>query len=489
MPPLPTSISRRHLLRAGGVLAGMAALPLLARGNADAGRALGPAAEPGAGRLIEADFTAAERMTALPCFDGHKLPLWTFTEDPYPPVIRMALGDTLEARVANALPGEEHLTVHWHGLRIANDQDGVPFLTQPPIEKGERFIYRFTPPDTGTFFFHTHCNTVTSLGRGLAGILIVEGDETEPYDADETIVLKDWRLNAAGGGFDDFYTPAGAARAGTFGSVRSANGAVNPAIEVPAGADVRLRILNVDATRTVGLGVRGAAADAAVIAIDGCGVAPFPSRYMLLGAAQRVDMVVRTPGEGGIVEIIDFRLSEPKVLAHLRAVGPKRRGTPFDPAPLTAPRMAAPDLDNATMLPFELASSPLGAAVTEWGSGSLCTPGATFWSINKTSWPGLAESRESLPPPIATLERGRTYVFELANISKQSHPMHLHGHSFEVIETLKSELPVHRADTVMLVPRERARIAFVADNPGDWMFHCHIIEHQETGMMSYVRVA
>ena len=77
----------------------------------------------------------------------------------------------------------------------------MPYLTQQPVQPGERFAYSFVPPDTGTFFFHPHCNTAEQLGRGLAGVLIVEGDETEPYDADVPIVLRDWRIDEDGGAF------------------------------------------------------------------------------------------------------------------------------------------------------------------------------------------------------------------------------------------------------------------------------------------------
>ena len=90
---------------------------------------------------------------------------------------------------------------------------------------------------------------------------------------------------------------------------------------------------------------------------------------------------------------------------------------------------------------------------------------------------------------IATLTRGRSYVFELSNVTPHMHPIHIHGHTFKFLRSNKRDLPVHHADTILLQPKERVEVAFVADNPGDWMFHCHIIEHQETGMMSYLRVA
>jgi FtsP/CotA-like multicopper oxidase with cupredoxin domain len=94
-----------------------------------------------------------------------------------------------------------------------------------------------------------------------------------------------------------------------------------------------------------------------------------------------------------------------------------------------------------------------------------------------------------VPAPLATLVRGRSYVFELSNGTPHTHPIHLHGHTFLVLESNKRRIDPYFTDTVLLRTKERVKIAFVADNPGDWMLHCHIIEHQDTGMMGYVRVA
>jgi FtsP/CotA-like multicopper oxidase with cupredoxin domain len=90
---------------------------------------------------------------------------------------------------------------------------------------------------------------------------------------------------------------------------------------------------------------------------------------------------------------------------------------------------------------------------------------------------------------LAVLERGKSYIFELSNTTPHQHPIHIHGHSFKVLRSNKRDLPIHHADTVLLQPKERVEVALVADNPGDWMLHCHIIEHQETGMMGIIRVA
>src|SRR4029078_6517475 len=153
----------------------------------------------------------------------------------------MRFADQLEAVLDNRLRREnEHTSIHWHGIRLPNDQDGVPYLVQPPVMPGKSFRYSFVPPDTGTYFCHTHCNTSEQLGRGLFGILIVEGDAPEPYAADETILLRDWLIDLDDVKFRNFTTPRGAHRAGTFGNVRSANGANETEIRLPSSADCRL---------------------------------------------------------------------------------------------------------------------------------------------------------------------------------------------------------------------------------------------------------
>ena len=97
----------------------------------------------------------------------------------------------MNVTLANDLK-DQHSSIHWHGIRVPNAMDGVPYVTQLPVLPKERFSYRFTPPDPGLFIFHPHCNTTEQFGRGLAGVVIVEEDE--PYDDDIVCVLKDWRV-------------------------------------------------------------------------------------------------------------------------------------------------------------------------------------------------------------------------------------------------------------------------------------------------------
>lgn len=483
--------SRRAFLGSAGALAaGFAA----SRSIRPVEAALPPPATPQGGRVVDVELTAAERPFALPAFGGRSLPLWTFSAASPTPVLRLRLGDRLRVRLTNALPRKgEHVSIHWHGIRLPMAQDGVPYLSQMPVEPGQSFAYDFVPPDTGTFFFHTHCNTAEQLGRGLSGILIVDGDESHPFDAERILVMRDWRIDAARGTFLPFFTDQGASGSGSFGPLRTVNGAISPTIAVPADAMIRVRLLNIDATRIAEIGLRQGSGT--VIAIDGIAVEPFQLTDWWLGPAMRLDLALRSGAPGSTIELIDNFAEVPQVLARFTAGG-AAAGSPVGTEPtLRAGRMPMPDLAKAERLRFELAATATGARLASPGNDdfsrvvmdSLCLAQQSFWAMNKQSWPG--GDHAPLPPPLAVLRQGQSYVIEVKNVSQVRHPIYLHGHSFRVLGSNRRSLPVHWADTVLVAPRERVTIAFQADNPGNWMFHCHLIEHQEAGMMGYLRIA
>lgn len=478
-------VTRRRLLQTAA--ATLAAPPLTRlTANAKTPTAALASIRPG-GAPLELDV--AERMTELPCFDGRRLPLWTFSEDFPMPVVRAKVAEPLSVTVKNNLPiADEHISIHWHGLRIANGQDGVSYMTQPPIVPGASGEYRFAPPDTGTFFFHTHCNSVEHFGRGLFGALIVEGDEAAPFDDDLVLMMKDWRLGP--NGFLPFTTDEGAAKAGTKGSVRAVNGVVAPRYTTPASADVRIRVLNIDPARISEIGVEGA--PAALIAVDGNALGPLKFASWRLGPAGRLDIVIRSPAAGGVVRLVDYFAAEPIVLAEFESKGPAKRRSAFAPSVLKPLRFKMADLATAERISFDFSATATGQAVAAQPSidglpiGKLCLAKRSFWAINKQSWASIDHAK--LGPPLAVLKLGRSYVFELQNRTPHAHPIHIHGHTFEVLKSNQRKVTPHRADTVLIAPKERMEIALVADNPGRWMFHCHILEHQETGMMGYLDV-
>lgn len=482
MPPVfETRLSRRTLLGTGGAaLAGLAA----------GGRSL---AAP-AGDLVEIELVARQRSQRILPEPAEPSPVVTYAERFPGPVIRLRKGQRLRATLVNELT--EHTSIHWHGIRLSNAEDGVPFLTQPPTRPGERHVYEFTPPDAGSFFFHPHCNTVELLGRGLAGGLIVEEEGGPKFDVDLVCMVKDWILDRKTGRFAAFTSDGGASRAGTFGNVSTVNGSIDPVIDVPANGDVRARLYNVDSTRVIDLRVEGteSSGGAWIIAVDGNPLPPRPLDGWPMGPAMRLDVVFRAPKEAGkTLRLTNVYSAEPKPLATFRAVGPALPNKRFAPRALPPAAIPRPDLKAAQLVPMAFSATAVpqvfdqALLTTLPVADSLCLSQKTFWAINQKSWP--EGGHERLPPPITVLEKGRSYIFELANLTPHLHPIHIHGYTFQVLSSDQRKVVPHHADTVLLEPKERLRVAIKADNPGDWMFHCHIIEHQDTGMMGYIRVA
>jgi FtsP/CotA-like multicopper oxidase with cupredoxin domain len=400
------------------------------------------------------------------------------TSDPMPPTLRMRRGEPFAATFTNHL--DEPTTVHWHGLRIDNRMDGVPFLTQPYVYTGDSFDYRFTPPDAGTYWYHPHCNTLTQMGRGMTGLLIVETPDDPVFDAEIALNLRDWRLGGDGQ-FIDQFKPRDAARTGTFGTVRGANWQVEPRHDAPAGGLVRLRIAATDVTRIYTLKLEGASA--LVVALDGQSLpAPVPFDTVMIAPGQRLDLVLRMPDEEqAIVSLVDIRPSSPKTVATFAALGAslKRdlRGVPA----LAANPWTPPDLSSAEEIPLVLSATAENAA-----RDSICgTLGYSFWAINKVPWPGDTSDPSA---PLAELKLGRSYIFNLTNNTPHAHPIHLHGMNFQVIASSARNVSPLISDTYLVLPDEKVQLAFVADNTGDWVLHCHVIEHQKTGMTAYVRV-
>jgi FtsP/CotA-like multicopper oxidase with cupredoxin domain len=484
-------LTRRHLLTAAATAGFAVALPRPLE-RYDYRRALGSPSSMRGGKTVEVALVSQERQVALPCFNGKTLPMWTFTDGAWPPVIRLNHGDRLHATLENKLPRADQLnSIHWHGIRLPNSQDGVPYLVQQPIEPGQRCEYSFVPPDTGTFFFHTHCNTVEQLGRGLMGVLIIDGDTTEPYDADQLLLLRDWRIDADAGEFNSFYTLRGAARAGSCGAVRSVNGQINPEIRLPAGGDCRLRLVNTDPTRILRIGIEDA--EAAIVAIDGVAARPFTLSTWMMAPGTRIDLVIRAPQDGEAARLVDSANEEqPVTMARLVGQGAPRRLSNFDPAPLRRSRVPEPTVAGAPVLDFVFETSDAGrsfAALADLPGAEmapLCMSEKYFWTINGNPWPDHGNAR--LPPPLAVLARNRSYVFRMRNNTPFTHPIHIHGHSFTRYASTRQKWTPHNVDTFLLLPGEEAHSAIVADNPGDWMIHCHILEHQESGMMGYFRV-
>lgn len=426
-------------------------------------------------RILKPIKTEAPLMDAGPTRD-----VFTYGEPGVmPPVLRMRQGKPFAARLVNGL--DEPTTIHWHGLRIPNKMDGVPFLIQPYVYTGDHFDYAFTPPDAGTFWYHPHCNTLVQMGHGLTGVIVVESPDDPEFDAEVVLNLRDWRLGGDGQ-FIAPFRPRDAAKGGTFGTVRTANWQAKPQYDVPAGGLIRLRLAITDVTRIYSFRMQGA--EAAVIAIDGN---PVPQRFPLdllqLGPGQRLDLAVRMPDEeGAIAGLEDIRGTRPAMLATFRSVGRSLRRDIGDLAPLQANPVEKVDVANARHIRLALS-----ATAENVPSDSVCgSIGYSFWAINKVPWSGDTPDPTA---PLAELKLGKSYVIDMDNPTPRAHPIHLHGLNFTVLSSSRGPVLPLVSDTYLIQPDEKVQLGFVADNPGDWLLHCHIIEHQKTGMTSYFRVA
>ena len=408
----------------------------------------------------------------------------SLSPDAPPPVLRGRVGQLMRLAVTNQTP--DYTAMHWHGLRIPNAMDGVPYLTQFPIAPGETFDYAFTPPDAGTYWYHPHCMTMAQMAHGLTGVMIIDEAEDTGFDSDQPLNLRDFRL-AEDGSFLPYYTARGAARGGTHGNVLTTNWQDTPVYEHAAGSLVRLRVANTDTTRIYRLHLGGAKAQ--IIAWDGHPVRqslalPSTDAPLFLGPGQRVDFAVRMPdSEGQDVQVIaELPGRKTKTMAQLRSVGASLKRDLKDLPPLPENPVALPDLDHAELREFVFGWTPEGGEPNDGLCGSL---GYSFWSINRTPWAGDAAPGTG---PLAVLKRGKSYVLRLRNESPNLHPIHLHGLVFVPIRSNRRTLPPLLTDTALLLKDEVIDIALVADNPGDWAFHCHVIEHQKTGLAGFVRV-
>ena len=468
-------ISRRTLLLAGG------------------GLVLVTAARPRAVRAFddrEYRITAAPARASLAGGNHPETDVWAYDGKVPGPTLRVRQGEPVRMVIENRL--DQDTTVHWHGIRLPNAMDGVPGLTQPPIKPGESFVYEFTPPDAGTFWYHPHANSLQQLGRGLAGVLIVEEAEPVAVDRDITWMIMDWRLTSDGQIAAGFGNAMEAAMSGRVGNTVTLNAGVSTDEPVRVGERVRLRLINGSLARIMALRIEGHRP--IVVAIDGQPCDPHEPEggRLLLGPAMRIDVVVDMQGKPGqryrVVD--DFYNGLAYWLTHLAYdKAPPVRVRPID-APLELVRNPLPEPDLGTAERYELVlqgGMMGGGMMGGMGGMGMSDMGRAVWTINGTSMTGDGHAGM---PPLRTLKLGQSYLLTMRNETAWWHPMHFHGHSFRVLSRNRSPVPHHQwSDTVLLPPKETVDVAFVADNPGDWMLHCHVTDHMMAGLMTVLRIA
>jgi len=465
---------RRDFLTGGALLGAVAAAPRL-------GRAQGSAPL----RLV-----AAEGRQALAGAGHPETAIWGYGGRTPGPALRFRQGDRLKVELVNRL--SRPTTVHWHGLRVPNAMDGVPGVTQKAVEPGASFAYEFDLLDAGTFWYHSHEASVEQLARGLYGALVVEEPRAYPVDRDLVWVLSDFRLDREGRIAADFGDLRDATHAGRLGNTVTINGAAPEDLAVRPGERLRLRLVNAANARIFALTFEGASPT--VIAFDGQPVEPHREERLRLGPGQRADLVLDMAADPtGRHRVIDDEIPR----AAYRLVDLFYAGEPLKPRETPPPRLP----DNPAPRPV------VEGAVRQrllFGGGAMDpafrrkAPSAEdiervrqevragkVWSVN-----GAKHADHAHHEPLFALKRGATCVVELVNDTSWSHPVHFHGVVFDVISR-NGRAPTRRerGDTLLLNPNETGEIAFVAETAGDWMIHCHILEHQESGMMAMMRIA
>ena len=382
---------------------------------------------------------------------------YAYNEQVPGPTLRAKRGDRITAEIVNNLPVPT--TVHWHGIHVPYPMDGVTW-TEDPIAPGETFVATFVVDQVGTFWYHPHFDTARQVDLGLYGAVIVT-DPDDPIPDDDVVVIADsWgEAGAREGEGTDHHRIDGAGLVWTF------NGALNPALRPPSGSTARVRFIN--ASNTGYLAFPPADSWSWIAGDQGLRGAASPGLELL------------APGDRADAEL---------------SVGP-------DPAPLTVRPYTlnggevAPGDDVATlgMEPDGAASRPDSLAWPFSPVAPSADPGWTDlrfvlqgdaggndWTINGETFPDIT---------VPALPLDAEAIVEVRNISPTEHPFHIHGHAFEVL-SVDGIPPTHQVfeDTFNVPIRSTVRLKLVADNPGSWMTHCHILPHAKGGMMTIIDV-
>jgi FtsP/CotA-like multicopper oxidase with cupredoxin domain len=419
------------------------------------------------------ETTLEARVENLELIAGTTTPVWTYNGLLPGPLIRVAVGDRLIVHFTNDLP--EETTIHWHGLRIPNDMDGVPDVTQPGVMPGGSFTYDFTVPDAGTYWYHPHYDSAEQVGYGLYGPIIVT-DPNDPKDLgnEHVLMLSDMNLNPDGSLIPGDDAGDLGTLFGREGNTFLVNGKVNPSVTVPSGSRQRWRMINAAKSRYYQVGIDGQTFTR-IGGDDGFIAAPQPLDRVVITPAQRADVVfdVALPPSSQVPVLwipydrgfgsVEFRDS---ATMFTLATDDHARVTP-PPLPALSRDIEPIDVSSATTQYLQLTENDQDGHVVLGVNG---VPGA------------------QAPPLMAAV--GDTQIWVVENTIDWAHPFHIHGFFFQVLDT--NGVPPAVAEwrdtaDVSVYGTTRLAVKFT-DRPGMWMFHCHILDHAEAGMMGMVHL-
>lgn len=442
------------------------------------------------------------------------------------PTLRFREGDVARIRVRNQLQ-KETTSIHWHGLLLPNAQDGVPYLTTPPIQPGATHTFEFPLTHSGTYWYHSH--TGLQEQRGVYGSIVVEpkGGEPQRADREHVLVLSDWtnenpqevmRTLMRGSEYyavrkGNLQSLAGAIRTGALREYLDREKSRLPSMDISdvaydaflingqrrstlaarPGETVRLRVINAGASSYFHL--QSATGPLTIVAADGPAVKPIQVNRLFMGMGETYDVLVTVPkagawevratahdgsghaslllGEGEEHPAPDmpkpdlYRMDETLLAAISDA---EESGKLTEVAALAAenPRPLSPYRRLEALAPTSLPGTNAARTLTLRLTGDMQR---YIWSINSKTL------KEDSAIPI---RRGEVLRLELINDTMMHHPMHLHGHFFRVLEGKGALSPLKH--TVDVPPMGKRTIEFLANEERDWFFHCHLLYHMEAGM-------
>ena len=480
------AVTRRTVLSGlvgAGALVGLSACSKAASLVGPSAIAAAEAARPRSDAIRKLSLTAAPTTIDLA---GRTVKTWAYGTSPISAGLRAKAGERVQIAFSNKLP--ESTSVHWHGLAIRNDMDGVPGVTTPKVAPGRDFLFDFTIPDSGTHWFHPQSGL--QLDRGLYAPFIID-DPNEPggYDDEWILVLDDWTdgvgpspeeilaklksgdgTNSGGMGGMDMGGMGG--MGGVDGGdvtypyfLINGRAAADPdVLRARPGQKIRLRIINAAADTIFQVAL--ADHEMLITHSDGYPVRPIRTPLLRIGMGERYDAIV-TLKDGAF----------PLVAAPIGKSGVAR----------AVVRTSSGALPAADSLPIESRLTPLTVADLFAGADSALrrsSPDMTqvirlAGSMQPYIWTINGRTYDKTDP--VQIRQGQSGRLQIQNATMMSHPIHLHGHTFQIGEA-GGQGP--RKDTVLVPPMGAVSVDFRADNPGQWMIHCHNVYHAEAGMMT-----
>jgi FtsP/CotA-like multicopper oxidase with cupredoxin domain len=465
MPPSQT-ISRRAFL--GSTLVSLATLPAGAQT---------PSGQEGF-RILEAR-EGSLRLLPEPALETA---IWGYNGDVPGPLLRFKKGEEVKVRLVNKL--NQPTSLSWAGVRNANAMDGVAGLTQAPAPPGGSFDYRFTPPDSGLYWYHSHVLPLIGeqRGRGLYGVMIVDEPEPPRTDRDMLVVLDDWRLDEKAQIVADFGSPADAMGAGRIGPLVTLNSRPVPLTETLAPRSrLRLRIVSAVNARIMRISFIGV--KPLILAVDSQPCEAFePVRQTIpVGPGARFDVMLDLPAEAGAEASLVLRGdAEPdRALIVFKTAGDAREplaaiaSLPQNPLLPAAIKLQASRKIDIVIEPLAKSATPAAAPASDR---------ALYWKLNGVASDGFAQK------PLFSVKRGGAVTLGLINRTAFVQQIHIHGHAMRLLHDLDDGWEPYWRDCVLAPEGKTKHVAFVADNPGKWAIECLMAEHQQTGMTAWFEV-